>query len=145
LFISKIAEKENRFTIKDIIKNLSDKLVRRHPHIFADVKVSSIEEVKTNWDNIKKLEKKDSNNNLPFGVSKNMPLLIYAQKIIDKMKKNNLKIPFVKEKFESKNDFEKDLLKLIIKAQNSDIDIENVFRKFFNGFIKEITGDDLKA
>ncbi len=145
LFISKIAEKQKRFNIKDILKNLSDKLVRRHPHVFADIKVNSLEEIKANWDKIKKIEKKDQKNNLSFGISKNMPLMIYAQKIIQKMKRNNLNIPHIKEKFETQDDFEKDFLKLVIKAENSEIHIENAFRKFFNSFIKKITGDDLEA
>src|SRR5579862_5601292 len=41
------------FTIDDVADGIADKLVRRHPHVFSDVKVSGADEVKQNWDSIK--------------------------------------------------------------------------------------------
>lgn len=58
MFHSKIASKENRFDVEDVIDYLIKKLVRRHPHVFGKVKVNSSEEIIKNWNEIKKLEKK---------------------------------------------------------------------------------------
>ena len=59
VFLAKIAEKHKKFTIKDVIKNLIDKLKRRHPHVFSNKKVSSVQEIIDNWQAIKKQEKID--------------------------------------------------------------------------------------
>ena len=45
VFYSKIAEEKNLFSITDVLSSINEKLIRRHPHIFGDVKVSSSEEV----------------------------------------------------------------------------------------------------
>lgn len=52
-----IAGEENRFGIVDVLEGISDKLVRRHPHVFGDVSVEDADEVLTNWEAIKKQEK----------------------------------------------------------------------------------------
>ena len=53
VFYSKIASESNRFNISDVLNGICDKLVHRHPHIYGDVKVSSEEEVKANWEKLK--------------------------------------------------------------------------------------------
>ena len=58
MFHSKIASKENRFTVEDVIDTLIKKLKRRHPHVFGNVKVKSTRQIKANWDRIKASEKK---------------------------------------------------------------------------------------
>jgi tetrapyrrole methylase family protein/MazG family protein len=60
MFHSQIASKENKFGIEDVIGELIKKLKRRHPHVFADVKVRSAREIIVNWNKIKKMEKKDN-------------------------------------------------------------------------------------
>lgn len=54
---SVIAEEEGLFTLGDVIENVSEKMIRRHPHIFGRVHVDSSEEVLQNWEEIKKKEK----------------------------------------------------------------------------------------
>ena len=54
---AQIAAEEGRFTIDDVIQGVSEKMVRRHPHVFGDVKVSSPEESLALWQEIKKKEK----------------------------------------------------------------------------------------
>lgn len=58
VFHAQIASEENRFTIDDVIKEIVDKLTRRHPHVFADVKVTSSQEILERWKKIKADEKK---------------------------------------------------------------------------------------
>ncbi len=59
VFHAVIAEERGEFTIDDIIDTLNDKLIRRHPHVFADLKVKDIDQLIDNWERIKKSEKGD--------------------------------------------------------------------------------------
>jgi len=56
---ARLGEEEGRFNLNDVARNVSDKLVRRHPHVFGDVKVDGVEDILRNWERIKKTEKKD--------------------------------------------------------------------------------------
>lgn len=55
---AQIAAEEGRFTIEDVVRGVNDKMIRRHPHVFGDVKVNSVEEQLKLWEEIKKQEKK---------------------------------------------------------------------------------------
>ena len=52
-----IAEEEGLFAIEDVVKGITEKMIRRHPHVFGDVTVSDSGEVLRNWEDIKKQEK----------------------------------------------------------------------------------------
>ena len=57
LMHSQIAEEEGYFTLDDVIAGITDKMIRRHPHVFGKEKVSTSAEVLVNWEEIKKKEK----------------------------------------------------------------------------------------
>ncbi len=52
-----IAEEEGLFTIEDVVRGITEKMIRRHPHVFGEVTVSDTGEVLKNWEEIKKFEK----------------------------------------------------------------------------------------
>ena len=54
---AQIAEEEGIFTMDDVAKGITEKLIRRHPHVFGDVKVSGSDEILANWEEIKAKEK----------------------------------------------------------------------------------------
>lgn len=54
---AQIAAEEGRFTMDDVVQGVSEKMIRRHPHVFGDVKVSSVEEGLRLWNAVKKQEK----------------------------------------------------------------------------------------
>jgi XTP/dITP diphosphohydrolase len=54
---AQIARDEGRFTLADVAQGIAEKLIRRHPHVFAEVKVNNIEDVRQNWEQIKAEEK----------------------------------------------------------------------------------------
>ncbi|MCT7961514.1 nucleoside triphosphate pyrophosphohydrolase [Laspinema sp. D1] len=54
---SQIASEVNQFSLAEVAEGIAEKLIRRHPHVFGDVEVSSVEEVRTNWEQIKAEEK----------------------------------------------------------------------------------------
>ena len=83
VFYSRIASETNEFDIKDVMASLCEKLIRRHPHIYGDVKVTSEEDVKRNWEKIKQTEGKKKTSVLS-GVPKSMPSLIKATRIQEK-------------------------------------------------------------
>jgi len=58
MFHSQIAKKQSKFDIEDVIDTLTKKLKRRHPHVFANTKVKSVGEILSNWEKIKKTERK---------------------------------------------------------------------------------------
>ncbi len=81
---AQLASERNAFSFADIIENLSEKMLRRHPHVFADKKVQTTEDVKTNWEEIKRAEKaleaKPAFENI-LNVPEGLPALQRAYKI----------------------------------------------------------------
>jgi len=64
MFSAQIAQKNKQFTVDDVIDGLIKKLKRRHPHVFAKAKVSSVNHIIENWEKIKAKEKKQKKRNL---------------------------------------------------------------------------------
>jgi len=61
VFHSIVAQEEGLFTLDDVIKTITEKLIRRHPHVFGNTRVNSVEEVLQNWEAIKAKEHKENN------------------------------------------------------------------------------------
>ncbi len=80
LLHSQIADDEGEFNIDDVSKELNEKLIHRHPHVFGNQKVNSTDEILANWDLLKKEEKKDRKSAMD-GISKAQSALMSAQKI----------------------------------------------------------------
>ncbi|MDB5284388.1 MAG: Pyrophosphatase [Bacteroidota bacterium] len=83
IFYSKIGEERKEFNVADVLNDLCEKLIRRHPHIYGDVKVNDEEDVKQNWEQIKLKEGKGKTSVLA-GVPVSLPALIKAYRIQDK-------------------------------------------------------------
>lgn len=82
LFHASIASESQVFDIEDVAEGLRRKLVRRHPHVFADVAADTAEQVKANWEEIKQREKpRPEDASLLDGVPRSMPALSRAAKI----------------------------------------------------------------
>ncbi|MEO8447049.1 MAG: nucleoside triphosphate pyrophosphohydrolase [bacterium] len=84
VFHSNIAEEEKEFTLKEVIEGETKKLIDRHPHVFGDVKVKDSDEVKRNWENLKKKEGRKS---LVDGIPEELPALLKAFRIQEKASK----------------------------------------------------------
>ena len=84
VFHSAIAEENKTFSINDVIDSITDKLIRRHPHVFGDVKVNGTKEVVKNWEEIKLSEGRES---VLEGVPKNLPGLARAYRLQEKASK----------------------------------------------------------
>lgn len=84
LFHSVIAEESGKFNINDVIDAISEKLIRRHPHVFGNVSINGTEEILKNWEEIKLTE---GRNSVLEGVPKNFPGLARAYRLQEKASK----------------------------------------------------------
>jgi tetrapyrrole methylase family protein/MazG family protein len=84
VFHAVIGEERGEFTIDQIIDTLNDKLIRRHPHVFADLKIKDIDQLIENWERIKKTEKGTARQSALSGIPSHLPALLKAQKISEK-------------------------------------------------------------
>jgi len=82
VFYSKIGSETGDFDIKDVLDSISEKLIRRHPHIYGDVTVNNAEDVKNNWEKIK-LKEKDRDSVLT-GVPNSLPAMVKAYRMQEK-------------------------------------------------------------
>ncbi len=85
LFIAEIASESGEFSLAEVMTAIKEKMIRRHPHVFGDVKFNSVREVKDNWQEIKKQERggKALEDNLFGNIPRSLPALKRAQKITD--------------------------------------------------------------
>lgn len=84
---AQIASEVNDFTLAEVAENINQKMIRRHPHVFGDVKVNSTEEVKQNWEEIKAAEKGETTDLLSTKLqryARQLPPLLAAMKISKK-------------------------------------------------------------
>lgn len=125
LFFAKLGEKSKKFTLEEIITIVSEKLVRRHPHVFGDLKVETSEEVIHHWERVKKEEKKERKSALE-GIPKTLTGLARAQKVISKLHREKIALPDKESSAEIS--FGDQLLDLVIQAQAEDIDAESALR-----------------
>ena len=98
LFYSEMAREAGHFSINDVLDALSDKLVRRHPHVFGDVEANDSHQVLQNWDKIKQQERghdPEARRHLLASVSRKMPALQEAEKINRKAAKTGFDWPDV--------------------------------------------------
>lgn len=88
LLHAQIRKEAGDFEIEDVITNLSQKLVRRHPHVFGDIHAETPSEVMVNWDAIKQTEQiGTTRTSVLDGVPKDFPALMRAEKIQKKAAK----------------------------------------------------------
>lgn len=89
LFYAELAEEKGDFNIGDVADTISEKLIRRHPHVFGTTKVEDEEEVLVNWEKIKQEERKDNKGNkgVLSGVPSALPPMIKALRIQHKASK----------------------------------------------------------
>ncbi len=85
VFYAKIGEEKQAFDISDVIKNLNEKLIYRHPHIFSDVDVKNSREVEQNWEALKLKEKGRKKKTVLEGVPKSLPALVKANRVQEKV------------------------------------------------------------
>ncbi|MCK9627083.1 MAG: nucleoside triphosphate pyrophosphohydrolase [Bacteroidales bacterium] len=85
VFYAKIGSEKGTFNITDVMDRCSDKLVYRHPHVFAETQVSGARDVIENWEQLKRKEK-DGNKTILSGVPSSLPSIVKAYRVQDKVR-----------------------------------------------------------
>ncbi len=93
VFHCQLARERGAFDFDRVARHLANKLVRRHPHVFGNVKVADVDQVWANWDKIKRAEKHGTVRARPSaldGIPKHLPALLRAEKLIKKARRARL-------------------------------------------------------
>jgi len=135
VFHSQIASEEDSFDIKDVLKSIICKLVRRHPHVFGEKTVNSSEEVLANWEDIKKQERKskggDGRDSIFKNIPKILPALHYAYEVQSRAKRLGFDWDTKEEVFK-KIEEESDELKLAMTEDDLSIVSEELGDMLFS-------------
>lgn len=150
-----LAEEQNRFDLEDVARGISDKLIRRHPHVFGEKaeKFDTSGEVIDRWELIKAEEKKKKfGENEKISIFKNLPprlpALLFANDIYKRVAKNGLEEKGGWEENNANGSAQelneelagKALFELVAACQKSGIDPELALRKFSSVQVKKLEG-----
>jgi len=125
LFHSKISSLKGEFDFRDVIDNLSEKMVRRHPHIFKEGKLNTPDQVVGQWEEIKKKENNKANQkSILDSIPKNLPSLIRAQKLQKKAAKEGFDWKQINDVFDKLDEEIKEFKEAVLKKKNTDIQSE---------------------
>ena len=93
VFHCQLAKERGAFDFEQAAQTIVDKLIRRHPHVFGDIKVDSVDEVWKNWEQIKRSEKEGTHRERPSGldgIPRELPALQRTEKLVKKAHKHEL-------------------------------------------------------
>ena len=93
VFHAQMAKERGAFDFEKVTRQLVDKLIRRHPHVFSTTKVKNVDEVWANWEKIKRAEKagtKSERKSAFDGIPRHLPALLRAEKLLKKARKVKL-------------------------------------------------------
>ncbi len=124
VFQSVFAEEKGRFTIDDVINDAVEKIKRRHPHVFGDVKINSMSELHETWEKIKSKERGKENRGIFDGIPKTLPALFFAYKITKKAEKVGFDWPDIANLYEKFNEELEELEEALISGKKEQIEEE---------------------
>jgi len=132
VFHCQLAGERGAFDFEQVARRITDKLVRRHPHVFANLKVKDVDEVWANWEKIKAAEKHGTRHARPSaldGIPKHLPALLRAEKLLTKARKANLPgSTQPRQKPRTKTALASELFELVRMAQDKGWSAENLLR-----------------
>lgn len=141
---SQMAKEEGRFCFEDVVKELSDKLVRRHPHVFGEVKVGSSEDVVKIWSDVKASEKKSRPKSPDFweNLPRELSALRKARDVAKHIGEDSLKeLPDIGE--DSGLKCGKELFEIVKKYREMGVEPEGALRDYLK-FLRKNTDKTFK-
>jgi tetrapyrrole methylase family protein/MazG family protein len=127
VFHATIASERDAFTLDDVARGIHDKLVHRHPHVFAGVEVAGPDEVVRNWEQLKKAEK--GRTSVMDGIPGDLPALLYAHKVLRKAASLGIELEAgTGVAVASDPDLGSQLLRLVDAARRAELDPEAALR-----------------
>lgn len=130
VFHCQLAKERGAFDFERVARHIADKLVRRHPHVFGNLKVKDVDQVWANWEKIKKAEKHGTRHARPSaldGIPKHLPALLRAEKLVKKARRVKLVLEPPRRKL-SRAELGKQLFDLARYAQGQGWSAEDVLR-----------------
>ncbi len=130
VFHAQLGKERSVFDFDQVCRTLVEKLLRRHPHVFGDLKADGVDEVLANWETIKRAEKQGTKHERPSaldGIPKHLPALLRAEKLVKKARKAGL-LPKPSKAKLNKADLAKQLFELAAAAQSAGVSAEALLR-----------------
>ena len=125
LFHAKISENRNEFNIHDVVQNISEKMIRRHPHVFKDENLETPDQVVTQWEEIKKQEKNNVHRKSVLdGVPKHLPGLLRSQKLQKKAAKHGFDWDEISSVFDKLDEEVAEFKEAVLSGKENDIEGE---------------------
>ena len=125
LFHSKISSLKGEFNFRDVIDNLSEKMVRRHPHVFKEGELNTPDQVVKQWEEIKRNEKNQANQkSILDNIPKNLPSLLRAQKLQKKAAKEGFDWDQISDVFDKLDEEIGEFKEAVLKKKSADIQNE---------------------
>jgi uncharacterized protein YabN with tetrapyrrole methylase and pyrophosphatase domain len=93
VFHCQLGRERGAFDFEKVARHITDKLIRRHPHVFGDLNVKDVDQVWANWEKIKRAEKHGTRHARPSaldGIPKHLPALLRAEKLLKKARRAKL-------------------------------------------------------
>jgi len=132
VFHCQLAKERGAFDFEQVARHITDKLLRRHPHVFGDVKVKDVDQVWANWEKIKQSEKQGTRHARPSaldGIPKHLPALLRVEKLVKKARKAGLLSAWQQTRGrQSKTKLAEDLFALAESAQRRGWSAEELLR-----------------
>jgi uncharacterized protein YabN with tetrapyrrole methylase and pyrophosphatase domain len=94
VFHCQLARERGAFDFERVARHITEKLIRRHPHVFGALKVKDVDQVWANWEKIKRAEKQGTRHARPSamdGIPKHLPALLRAEKLVKKARKAGIR------------------------------------------------------
>jgi uncharacterized protein YabN with tetrapyrrole methylase and pyrophosphatase domain len=132
VFHCQLASERGAFTFDTVARHISEKLIRRHPHVFGSLKVNSVAQVWNNWEKIKRAEKHGTRHARPSaldGIPRHLPALLRAEKLVKKANRGKLKIAAKENRKVSRVGLARELFKLAAFAQSKGWSAEELLRQ----------------
>jgi XTP/dITP diphosphohydrolase len=131
VFHCQLARERGAFDFEKVARHLTNKLIRRHPHVFGNLKVKDVDQVWTNWEQIKRAEKHGTRYARPSvldGIPKHLPALLHAAKLVKKAHKAKLLPTASRRPSRTKRDLAETLFSLAQFAQERGWSAEDLLR-----------------
>jgi uncharacterized protein YabN with tetrapyrrole methylase and pyrophosphatase domain len=131
VFHCQLAAERGAFDFEKVARHITDKLIRRHPHVFGDVKVKNVDQVWANWEKIKRAEKHGTRHaraSALDGIPKHLPALLRAEKLVKKARRAEIARAPASNRKLSRADLAKKLFELANYAQSKGWSAEELLR-----------------
>jgi MazG family protein len=130
VFHAQLAKERAAFDFDKVCRTLVEKLLRRHPHVFGDLKAGGVDQVLANWETIKRAEKHGTKHERPSaldGIPRHLPALLRAEKLVKKARKAGLLPKPAAVKVEESR-LARELFDLATQAQAAGLSAESLLR-----------------